>query len=159
MKAMFNAAGRVIVAFEGNETAGDNVIAECQLSISEALEFSERLAKAISLAHGTTERLAERVDEAKAKNLTNSGRLNNSGRPWNTDEDKRLLQSFNTGKTIAELSAIHQRSKWAVEARLARLGATWDDGRPSLKKLLESHRRAADELPERDFYEGDSPDH
>ena len=46
----------------------------------------------------------------------------NAGRPWSETEDTRLGNAFDAGKAIEELAAIHKRSKWAIEARLARLG-------------------------------------
>jgi len=46
----------------------------------------------------------------------------NAGRPWSEEEDARLGKTFDSGKSIEELAAIHKRSKWAIEARLARLG-------------------------------------
>ena len=46
----------------------------------------------------------------------------NAGRPWSAEEDTRLGNAYDAGKTIEELAGIHKRSKWAIEARLARLG-------------------------------------
>jgi hypothetical protein len=46
----------------------------------------------------------------------------NSGRPWSEEEDARLGSTYDSGKSIDELAGIHKRSKWAIEARLARLG-------------------------------------
>ncbi len=46
----------------------------------------------------------------------------NAGRPWSEEEDTRLGHSFDAGRSIEELAATHKRSKWAIEARLARLG-------------------------------------
>jgi hypothetical protein len=46
----------------------------------------------------------------------------NAGRPWTADEETQLAQSFDEGRTIAELAQAHQRSRWAIEARLAKLG-------------------------------------
>lgn len=46
----------------------------------------------------------------------------NAGRPWSQEEDTRLGGGYDAGKSIDELAAIHKRSKWAVESRLARLG-------------------------------------
>jgi hypothetical protein len=46
----------------------------------------------------------------------------NSGRPWSQEEDARLGSTYDSGKSIDELAGIHKRSKWAIEARLARLG-------------------------------------
>ena len=46
----------------------------------------------------------------------------NSGRPWSEEEDVRLGKTYDSGKSIEELAGMHKRSKWAIEARLARLG-------------------------------------
>jgi len=46
----------------------------------------------------------------------------NAGRPWSEEEDARLGTTYDAGKSIEELAGIHKRSKWAIEARLARLG-------------------------------------
>lgn len=46
----------------------------------------------------------------------------NAGRPWSEEEDVRLGKTYDSGKSIEELAAIHKRSKWAIESRLARLG-------------------------------------
>ena len=46
----------------------------------------------------------------------------NSGKPWSDDEDKALAAAFDAGRKIAELATAHQRSRFAIEARLAKLG-------------------------------------
>jgi hypothetical protein len=46
----------------------------------------------------------------------------NAGRPWSEEEDARLGRTYDSGKSIEELAGLHKRSKWAIEARLARLG-------------------------------------
>ena len=46
----------------------------------------------------------------------------NAGRPWSTAEETQLSEAFDSGRTIAELAQAHQRSRWAIEARLAKLG-------------------------------------
>jgi hypothetical protein len=46
----------------------------------------------------------------------------NAGRPWSEEEDARLGRTYDAGKSIEELAGMHKRSKWAIEARLARLG-------------------------------------
>jgi len=48
--------------------------------------------------------------------------LENSGRSWSEEEDARLGSAYDAGRSIEELAGIHKRSKWAIEARLARLG-------------------------------------
>jgi len=50
-----------------------------------------------------------------------SARLN-AGRPWTEEEETRLAKSFDAGTPIETLAQEHQRSRWAIEARLARLG-------------------------------------
>ncbi len=46
----------------------------------------------------------------------------NSGKPWSDDEDKALAAAFDAGKKILELATAHRRSRFAIEARLAKLG-------------------------------------
>lgn len=46
----------------------------------------------------------------------------NAGKPWSGDEDKALVSAFDAGKQIPELAALHQRSRFAIETRLAKLG-------------------------------------
>lgn len=46
----------------------------------------------------------------------------NAGKPWSVDEDKALASAFDAGKQIPELAAQHQRSRFAIETRLAKLG-------------------------------------
>ena len=46
----------------------------------------------------------------------------NSGKPWSDDEDQALAAAFDAGKKILELATVHCRSRFAIEARLAKLG-------------------------------------
>jgi hypothetical protein len=46
----------------------------------------------------------------------------NAGRPWTSEEEVQLGQAFDSGRTLDELAQAHQRSRWAIEARLAKLG-------------------------------------
>src|ERR1044072_2840069 len=41
---------------------------------------------------------------------------------WSLDEEMKLAQGFDEGKTTAELAKIHNRSRAAIEARLLKLG-------------------------------------
>lgn len=45
-----------------------------------------------------------------------------SGTRWTPDEEQRLAQAFDTGRTVDELARAHNRSRAAIEARLVRLG-------------------------------------
>ncbi len=46
----------------------------------------------------------------------------NTGRPWNAAEDARLREEFESDATIAEMCEEHERSPFAIRARLRRLG-------------------------------------
>jgi hypothetical protein len=46
----------------------------------------------------------------------------NAGRPWSQEEDSRLGQAYDSGKSVEQLAQVHKRSKWAIESRLARMG-------------------------------------
>ena len=46
----------------------------------------------------------------------------NAGKPWGADEDKALAAAFDAGTQIPALATQHQRSRFAIEARLAKLG-------------------------------------
>ena len=48
----------------------------------------------------------------------------NAGRPWSSQEDERLRASFDQDVSIGELCAEHERSAYAIRARLRRLGLT-----------------------------------
>lgn len=50
------------------------------------------------------------------------GAPTNAGRPWSDEEDARLAQAFDAGTPPDQLAQAHQRSRWAIEARLVRLG-------------------------------------
>ena len=46
----------------------------------------------------------------------------NSGKPWSPDEDAQLVSAFATGQSMEALAATHGRTRFAIEARLAKLG-------------------------------------
>ncbi|HZM45560.1 MAG TPA: hypothetical protein VFC14_12060 [Burkholderiales bacterium] len=45
-----------------------------------------------------------------------------SGSRWTSEEEQRLVNSFDMGRTVDELARAHSRSRAAIEARLVRLG-------------------------------------
>jgi hypothetical protein len=45
----------------------------------------------------------------------------NAGMPWSREEDARLAQAYDSGKSIEDLAQEHKRSQWAIEARLVRM--------------------------------------
>jgi hypothetical protein len=46
----------------------------------------------------------------------------NSGKPWSPEEDAALAAGFDAGQPMEALAAAHGRSRFAIEARLAKLG-------------------------------------
>lgn len=46
----------------------------------------------------------------------------NAGTPWTAEEDERLSQAFDSGKSIKELAQFHERTHGAIQARLVKLG-------------------------------------
>jgi hypothetical protein len=46
----------------------------------------------------------------------------NSGKPWAPGEDAQLVSAFDAGQPMEALAVAHGRSRFAIEARLAKLG-------------------------------------
>ncbi|MFD1954825.1 hypothetical protein ACFSL6_11785 [Paenibacillus thailandensis] len=46
----------------------------------------------------------------------------NNGRPWEHEEETRLIEAFDQGITIKDLSTIHARTEGAIRSRLIKLG-------------------------------------
>lgn len=74
-----------------------------------------------SLQHPDIVRALYRASMAlrRAKPRQKTGRR---GERWTPEEEKRLLAGFDKGVEIAKLAKTHQRSTWAISARLAKLG-------------------------------------
>lgn len=69
----------------------------------------------------------------------------NAGSPWTQSEEAQLASAFDAGVTIEELAQQHKRSRWAIEARLVRLGKIPEPASPSrfpIKKNTASERPA-----------------
>ena len=45
-----------------------------------------------------------------------------TGEPWTEDEDRKLLAAFDSGRSLQELAAAHERTMGAVRARLLKYG-------------------------------------
>ncbi|PWT71026.1 MAG: hypothetical protein C5B46_08895, partial [Proteobacteria bacterium] len=61
-------------------------------------------------------------EESSSRNRDARRQHENAGRPWSEEEEARLGQAFDSGKTILELADEHKRSRIAIEARLVKLG-------------------------------------
>lgn len=46
----------------------------------------------------------------------------NAGKAWETEEDQRLIAAFDASKSIIEIAEEHQRTEFAINARLAKHG-------------------------------------
>lgn len=49
-------------------------------------------------------------------------RPTNTGKPWSEEEERQLIEGFDTRMSIAALAQAHQRSRGAITSRLQRLG-------------------------------------
>ncbi len=47
---------------------------------------------------------------------------NKAGKPWDAEEDKRLVDAFDAGTPVKELAERHGRTPGAINSRLAKLG-------------------------------------
>ena len=45
-----------------------------------------------------------------------------AGKAWNNEEDLQLVREFDSAMPIAQIAAIHQRTRGAISSRLVRLG-------------------------------------
>lgn len=60
---------------------------------------------------------------AKVRNRSSSKPLPAAaGKPWTTQEEERLVVAFEEGGSLADLANKHQRTKYAIESRLIKLG-------------------------------------
>jgi len=68
--------------------------------------------------------VAAQVLDAKVRNPGRAkGELPaNAGKPWNDDEDRRLLVQFDNGQSVQELARAHARTVAGIQARLERHG-------------------------------------
>lgn len=62
------------------------------------------------------------LSEAPVPERKKAPRPGAAGTPWSPDEDARLAAAFDVGTDIAELALLHDRSRFAIETRLAKLG-------------------------------------
>lgn len=61
-----------------------------------------------------------RTAPSRATSNSSSHPRDNAGKPWSPEDDTRLLAAFDAGETVATIAQAHARSRFAIEARLAR---------------------------------------
>ncbi len=71
--------------------------------------------RALFQALKALERLSER--ERRERTLPN-----NAGKPWSKDEDKLLVEAFDSGVPLSQIAAKHDRTEGGIASRLVRLG-------------------------------------
>ncbi|MBM0107929.1 hypothetical protein JM946_24610 [Steroidobacter sp. S1-65] len=60
---------------------------------------------------------------ARTKSRANRGRMPaNAGKPWTEQEDRELLEKFDSGHSVPELAQAHDRTLAGIQARLERHG-------------------------------------
>ncbi|WP_024304571.1 hypothetical protein [Pseudogulbenkiania sp. MAI-1] len=64
----------------------------------------------------------EALVEAEKRQRKEASSDSHAGQPWSEEEESRVKAAFAEGKSIVEIAALHQRSRGAITARLARLG-------------------------------------
>ena len=52
-----------------------------------------------------------------------------AGKPWEQHEDDVLIDEFNAGKSIKDMSEDHSRTKGAIQSRLVKLGLMDERGK------------------------------
>jgi len=71
--------------------------------------------RALFMAVEALERSRERAKKADDRQKRLPG---NAGKAWETEEDQRLLTTFDGGKSIREIAEMHQRTESAILSRL-----------------------------------------
>lgn len=64
----------------------------------------------------------EALAEAERRQRKDASPDGHAGQSWSEEEENRVKAAFAEGKSVAEIAALHQRSRGAITARLARLG-------------------------------------
>jgi hypothetical protein len=86
-------------------------------------------------------RALEMTNRTKARN-SRSRLPANAGKPWSEQEDRELLDRFDSGMSIPQLAQAHDRTLAGIQARLERHGrmqGQWR-GRPSPPPLSHGER-------------------
>lgn len=62
------------------------------------------------------------LEKIQGKNVKSENLPANAGKPWNNEEDRILIERFDKGVPIEELSKEHNRTQGAITSRLVKLG-------------------------------------
>ena len=75
--------------------------------------------------------VAVRALELSSRSKVRSNRARmpaNAGKPWTEQEDRELLEKFDSGLTVAQLGQAHDRTLAGIQARLERHGRLQGQG-------------------------------
>jgi len=84
------------------------------------------------------------IGARKARTRNERGFPARSGARWYDGEAGELAAAFKAGRTVAQLARAHNRSEYAVEAQLDRLGL-WD--RVARRAIVPGQERSASQRP------------
>ncbi len=62
------------------------------------------------------------LEKHQKTNLRQQDLPRSAGKPWNDDEDKHLIEAYDTGTPIKEISELHDRTVGAIRSRLVKHG-------------------------------------
>ena len=70
----------------------------------------------------TAQAVASSVARPASRSRPAGTSAENAGKPWTESDDQALACAFDAGKSILDLALACKRSRFAIEARLAKLG-------------------------------------
>jgi hypothetical protein len=62
------------------------------------------------------------LEYLREKNKRQKTLPEHAGKPWSAEEDNLLINRFDKGISIKELSKVHKRTEGAIKSRLVKLG-------------------------------------
>ena len=62
------------------------------------------------------------LEKEKRRIKRNKNLPKNAGNPWSNEEDKALIEGYESKKSLKELAEIHQRTKGSIHSRLVKNG-------------------------------------
>ena len=65
---------------------------------------------------------ARALERVKDRERRESALPGSAGKPWSEEEDRLLIQEFDSGERIREIAAKHQRTEGGIASRLGRRG-------------------------------------
>lgn len=106
---------------------------------TEAIMFVVQQAQNASEYHRLALALVGRPDPRHMKDRTQSDPTTmplkrnvppNTGKPWTSGDDQELRYQYTEGRTVKEIAKNFGRTRWAIEARLVKIGLLTLGGRP-----------------------------